>query len=67
MTKGSFFGKSVTQQKLFLTKLHLIDEEVRDLVDRNYTRAKEILEAKLEKLHIMAKALIKYETLMWTK
>ena len=59
-----FLGKSVTQQKLVSDETaHLIDEEVRDLVDRNYTRAKDILEANLEKLHVMAKALIKYETL----
>ena len=59
-----FLGKSVTQQKLVSDETaHLIDEEVRELVDRNYTRAKDILEANLEKLHVMAKALIKYETL----
>ena len=59
-----FLGKSVTQQKLVSDETaHLIDEEVRDLVDRNYKRAKDILEANLEKLHVMAKALVKYETL----
>lgn len=59
-----FLGKSVTQQKLVSDETaHLIDEEVRVLVDRNYTRAKDILEENLEKLHVMAKALMKYETL----
>lgn len=40
-----------------------IDEEIRDIVTRNYARAKEILETNIEKLHMMAKWLIEYETL----
>jgi cell division protease FtsH len=42
---------------------HLIDEEVRDIVDRNYQRARTLLETNLEQLNVMAEALIKYETL----
>jgi cell division protease FtsH len=33
------------------------------VVDSNYKRAKEILTTALDKLHIMAEALIKYETI----
>ncbi|RVU84483.1 ATP-dependent zinc metalloprotease FtsH [Leucothrix sargassi] len=40
-----------------------IDLEVRDFIDRNYERAETILEENIEILHIMAKALIKYETI----
>ena len=40
-----------------------IDEEIREIVDRNYARAKEIVETNLDKLHAMAKWLIEYETL----
>ena len=40
-----------------------IDKEVRALVDRNYARAKQILEDNKDKLHIMADALMKYETI----
>jgi cell division protease FtsH len=41
----------------------VIDEEVRKLIDSNYQRAKGILEGRLETLHKMAEALIKYETI----
>ena len=40
-----------------------IDEEIREVIDRNYARAKEIVETNLDKLHAMAKWLIEYETL----
>ena len=59
-----FLGRSVTQHKMVSDETaHLIDEEVRDIVDRNYGRARDILETNMEKLHMMAEALIKYETL----
>lgn len=40
-----------------------IDDEIRDIVHRMYERAKGILEENMEKLHVMANALIEYETL----
>ncbi|WBV63377.1 hypothetical protein PGH43_00060 [Legionella pneumophila 130b] len=40
-----------------------IDDEVRAIIDRNYQRAKEILETNIDKLHLMAQSLIKYETI----
>ncbi len=40
-----------------------IDAEIRDIVSRNYNRAKEILESHLETLHTMAKYLLERETL----
>ncbi len=40
-----------------------IDEEVRSIIDTCYGRAKQILEDNLEKLHVMANALVEYETL----
>jgi cell division protease FtsH len=59
-----FLGHSVTQHKnLSDETAHVIDEEVRAIVDRNYKRAKQILEDNLDKLHLMAEALIKYETI----
>ena len=42
---------------------HIIDVEIRRVIDANYTRAKEILTTNLDKLHIMADALVKYETI----
>ncbi|HMM77146.1 MAG TPA: ATP-dependent zinc metalloprotease FtsH [Gammaproteobacteria bacterium] len=59
-----FLGHSVTQHKSVSDDTaRLIDEEVRHIVDRNYLRARRILEDNLDKLHTMASALIKYETL----
>jgi len=42
---------------------HAIDQEVRDVIGRNYDRAKTILTDNMDKLHAMANALIKYETI----
>jgi cell division protease FtsH len=59
-----FLGRSVTQHKQVSdVTAHVIDEEVRKLIDSNYQRAKQILESNLDKLHKMAEALIKYETI----
>ncbi|ARG96389.1 ATP-dependent zinc metalloprotease FtsH [Legionella micdadei] len=59
-----FLGRSVSQHKEISDKTaQQIDEEVRQIIDRNYQRAKEILMSNLEKLHLMAEALIKYETI----
>jgi cell division protease FtsH len=59
-----FLGRSVTQHKQVSDDTaHAIDEEVRRIIDTNYSRAKKLLEENLEKLHSMAKALIKYETI----
>ncbi|HKQ81091.1 MAG TPA: ATP-dependent zinc metalloprotease FtsH [Steroidobacteraceae bacterium] len=59
-----FLGRSVTQHKQVSdVTAHAIDEEVRRLIDSNYQRAKGILETNMDKLHKMAEALIKYETI----
>jgi cell division protease FtsH len=59
-----FLGRSVTQHKQVSdVTAHAIDQEVRGLIDSNYQRAKSILETHLDKLHKMAEALIKYETI----
>ena len=59
-----FLGHSVTQQKTISDETaHVIDEEIRRIVERNYQRSKNILEGNLDKLHSMAEALIKYETI----
>jgi cell division protease FtsH len=59
-----FLGRSVTQHKQVGDKTRdVIDEEVRRVIDDNYNRAKGILERDLDKLHNMADALIKYETI----
>jgi cell division protease FtsH len=59
-----FLGRSVTQHKQVSdVTAHAIDEEVRRLIDSNFERAREILEGKVDKLHTMAQALMRYETI----
>ncbi len=59
-----FLGHAVTRHKeISEATSGIIDQEVRDIVDRNYQRAEKILKEYLDKLHIMAEALIKYETI----
>ena len=59
-----FLGHSVTKHKLVSDETaHLIDEEVRNIIDRNYQRAERLLNANMSRLHVMAGALLKYETL----
>jgi cell division protease FtsH len=40
-----------------------IDKEVREIVERIYNKTREILQANMERLHKMAEALMKYETI----
>ena len=59
-----FLGRSVTQHKQVSDDTaHAIDEEVRRIIDGNYERAQKLLEENVDKLHAMAKALVKYETI----
>lgn len=59
-----FLGHAVTQHKMVSDETtHLIDEEIRSLIDHNFMRAEKMLLDNLDKLHIMADALIKYETI----
>ncbi|KXX65322.1 ATP-dependent metalloprotease [Marichromatium gracile] len=59
-----FLGHSVTQHKNVSDETsHLIDEEIRDVIERNYARAREILETHRDKLEAMTAALMKFETI----
>ena len=59
-----FLGRSVTQHKnVSDDTAHAIDEEIRAVIDRNYQRSRDILTENIDKLHTMAEALIKYETI----
>jgi len=59
-----FLGHSVTQHKNVSDETaHAIDAEIRAIIDRNYTRAESILKGHMDQLHLMAEALIKYETI----
>jgi cell division protease FtsH len=59
-----FLGRSVTQHKQVSDQtVHTIDEEVRKIIDANYQRSTQILTEHIDKLHAMADALIKFETI----
>jgi cell division protease FtsH len=59
-----FLGRTVTQHKQVSdVTIHAIDEEVRRIIDVNYQLATEILTRDIDKLHAMAAALVKYETI----
>jgi cell division protease FtsH len=59
-----FLGRSVTRHKQVSDgTAHAIDEEVRELIDNCYKEARQILDNNEDKLHLMAGALMKYETI----
>ena len=59
-----FLGHSVTQHKSVSDDTaNSIDLEIRRIIDSNYERAQKILNENMDKLHAMAKALVKYETI----
>jgi len=59
-----FLGRQVTQHKQVSDETaHVIDVEVRRVIDNAYQKAQNILETNRDKLDAMAQALIKYETI----
>ncbi|MEL1265211.1 ATP-dependent zinc metalloprotease FtsH [Pseudoxanthomonas putridarboris] len=59
-----FLGRSVTQHKSVSDETaRKIDDVVHDILDSAYNRAKTILTENIDKLHVMAKLLLEYETI----
>jgi cell division protease FtsH len=59
-----FLGRDIAQHRDYSEQTaQTIDREIRDIVERNYRRAREILSTKTEMLHDLAKALLEHETL----
>ncbi len=59
-----FLGHSVTQRKnISDATAHLIDEEIRSFVEEGETTARKILTDHEKELHLLAGALLEYETL----
>jgi cell division protease FtsH len=59
-----FLGRTVTQNKEISDRTaQQIDDEIRAIMDRNYQHARQILTENIKMLHLMAEALIKYETI----
>ncbi len=59
-----FLGREISQHRDYSeATAQTIDREIRDIVDRNYRRARDILTNKTQVLHDLAQALLEYETL----
>jgi len=59
-----FLGREIAQHRDYSeATAQTIDREIRDIVERNYRRAREILSTKVETLHNLAQALLEYETI----
>lgn len=59
-----FIGKSVTRNKNVSDEtMAKIDHEIRQLINTCYTQATNILKENEDKLHVMAEALMQYETI----
>ncbi|MFN3234684.1 MAG: ATP-dependent zinc metalloprotease FtsH [Gammaproteobacteria bacterium] len=60
-----FLGSSMAKQAREISEYtaEQIDKEVKNIIDRNYDRAVNILKENMDKLHAMAEALMKYETI----
>ena len=61
-----FLGQTLAHQNVKTLSddtAHAIDEEIRRIIDENYKRTRNILTEHESKLHVMAAALMKYETL----
>ncbi len=59
-----FLGRSVTQHKLMSDDTaRVIDLEVRRIIDAAHDQATQLLQKHLKELHVMADALMKYETI----
>ncbi|MBW8783599.1 MAG: ATP-dependent zinc metalloprotease FtsH [Novosphingobium sp.] len=59
----SYLGYGGTQRLMMSDETNkLIDSEIRELVDHAHERATEILKANEDKLHLLAQAMLEYET-----
>jgi cell division protease FtsH len=59
-----FLGRSVTQHKhVSDDTARLIDEEIRSIVESAHDFARGLVESHLQQLHLMAEALMKYESI----
>ena len=63
--ENPFLGRSAGQKKRIFSEetAKQIDDEVRNIIQKSYEKAGSILAANLDKLHNMADALLKHETI----
>ena len=60
-----FLGKSASQNNKNISNetASSIDSEIRKIIDKQYSRATKLIKDNLDKMHLMADALMKYETI----
>lgn len=59
-----FLGREISQHRDYSEQTAMaIDREVRDIVEKNYSRAKEIIRENIAALHRIAEALLEFETI----
>ena len=60
-----FLGKSSAQQQKSVSNetARTIDSEIRKIIDAQYSRATKLIKDNMDKMHLMADALMKYETI----
>ncbi|MBI4925463.1 MAG: ATP-dependent metallopeptidase FtsH/Yme1/Tma family protein [Bdellovibrio sp.] len=59
-----FLGREIAQHRDYSEQTaQTIDREIRDIVEKNYKRAKDIIATRLHLLHDIANALLEYETI----
>ncbi len=59
-----FLGREIANSSTVSEETErMIDQEIRAIIDTNYQRTAKILKENMEKLHVMAKALLEFETI----
>ncbi|MGH6610449.1 MAG: ATP-dependent zinc metalloprotease FtsH, partial [Burkholderiaceae bacterium] len=59
-----FLGRSVTKQvNVSEQTMQKVDREIRKIIDEQYSIARKLIEDNQDKMHIMAKALLEWETI----
>ena len=59
-----FLGRSVTNQKnVSEATMQKVDSEIRKIIDEQYKIARNLIEDNKDKMEVMAKALLEYETI----
>ncbi|MCE5287237.1 MAG: ATP-dependent zinc metalloprotease FtsH [Pelosinus sp.] len=63
-----FLGRDISRDRNYSEEVaYSIDKEVRRLIEDAYTKTEDMLKTNIDKLHLIAKALIEYETLEGTQ
>ncbi len=59
-----FLGRSITTHKnVSESTMHKVDQEIRRIIDEQYALARRLIEENSDKMHLMAKCLLEWETI----